>query len=246
MNREEAQFILAAYRPNTEDARDPQFREALELAGRDPVLGRWFAEQQAIDLAFSAKVRGRGVPADLRVQLLLARTTERRTVAWWRRPRWLALAASLAIGSVAAGWWLRPAPGTEEWARFRTAMAAAAGDMDGHADVWGLDQAGYRTWLKEKQGAHDFALPTRLADQNISACKIVSWEGRKVTMLCYKFGDQHVDVFVIDAAKLPGIELSATPRFHADADLATAAWRQGGKVYLLAGAMTRDALARLL
>lgn len=246
MNREEAQFILGAYRPNSADAHDPLFREALDLAQRDPVLSRWFAEQQALDLAFSAKIRGRPIPADLRSQLLLARTTARRGGVGWPRPLWLAAAACFVIGLLLASRWLRPARPVADFAAFRTAMAEVASDMSAHADVWGLDAAGYRQWLTEHQGAADFVLPATLAEKGIAACKIVGWQDRKVTMLCLKFGGQHLDVFVVDAADLPGVALGAAPRFFADAGHASAAWQRDGKIYLVAGTLPKAELQQLL
>jgi anti-sigma factor RsiW len=246
MNREEAQFILGAYRPNGADAHDPQFHEALDLARRDPELARWFAEQQALDRALSAKIRSRPVPSDLAAQLLLARTTARPRPAWWRRPAWLAAAAGLAVLLAISGLWPNRAGKPADFAAFRDAMVAAASDMSDHADVWGLDHAGYRKWLAENQGAADFALPAALADKAISACKVVGWDGRKVTMLCLKFGGRHLDVFVIDATELPGVRLDATLQFFAVADLTGAAWQRDGKIYLAAGAMPRADLQQLL
>ncbi len=246
MNREEAQFILGAYRPNSEDARDPQFREALELARRDPELARWFAQEQALDRAFSAKIRSRPVSPELKAQLLLVRTTARRRPVWWRRPAWLAVAAGLGVALASSGIWLDRGEKPADFAGFRAAMVAAASDMSDHADVWGLDHAGYRKWLAENQGTADFVLPAALADKAISACKVVGWDGRKVTMLCLKFGGRHLDVFVIDAAELPGVRLDATLRFFTAADVTAAAWQRDGKIYLAAGAMPRADLQQLL
>ncbi|MGH7956736.1 MAG: hypothetical protein ACREH8_06965, partial [Opitutaceae bacterium] len=106
MTREEAQFILQAYRPNSEDAHDPQFADALALARQDPALGRWFADEQAMDAAFAAKLRARPTPTDLKAQLLLARATILNRP-WWRQPVWLAAAASVALLLGLAGWRVR-------------------------------------------------------------------------------------------------------------------------------------------
>jgi len=252
MNREEAQFILRAYRPNSEDARDPQFQEALALVRQDPALGHWFAEEQAIDRAFASKIRSQPVPPDLKQQLLLARSTIRR-VPWWRRPTWMGLAASLGvlIAVTAVTLSLIQKEDTvhdskEALSAFRTAMTSAALDMSAHADTWGLDANGYRAWLVEHRGESDFALPPGLAAQGISACKIVSWDQHRVTMLCFKLAGAHVDLFVVDAADLPGISLDLKPTLFADGTMATAAWRRDGKVYLLAGTMPLSDLQALL
>ena len=245
MNREEAKFILGAYRSNSEDAHDPQFQEALELARRDPVLARWFADEQSLDRAFSAKIRERPVPADLAAQLLLARTTARRAFRW-RSPVWLAAAACFALLLVAAGSLLRPRAHRADFAAFRGAMAAAAADMSDHVDVMGLDPAGYKQWLTEHRGASDFVLPAALAAKGIAACKIVGWQGQRVTMLCIKFGGRHVDVFVVNASDLPGVSLGTAPEFFADVGATIAAWQRDGKIYLLAGTMPQSDLQALL
>ncbi len=248
MNREEAQFILRAYRPNSEDAHDPQFQEALALARQDPALGLWFAEEQAIDRAFAARIRSRPVPPDLKQQLLLARSTIRR-VPWWRRPTWMGLAASLVvlIGVTASLIQRENTPrDSKSLSAFRTAMTSAALDMSAHADTWGLDADGYRAWLVEHRGESDFTLPPGFAAQGISACKIVSWDQHRVTMLCFKVAGAHVDLFVVDAADLPGISLDLKPTLFADGTMATAAWKRDGKVYLLAGTMPLSDLQALL
>ncbi|MBL9194947.1 MAG: hypothetical protein JNJ82_21505 [Opitutaceae bacterium] len=245
MNREEAQFILGAYRPNGADAHDPQFQDALALAQRDPELGRWLAEQQALDRAFSAKIRSRPLPGDLKAQLLLARTTVRRG-AWWRKPVWLATAACFAVLLVAGGLLLSGRGHTAEFAAFRDAMAAASADMGDHADVWGLDTDGYRKWLAKNRGTSDFVLPASLADRGIAACKIVEWQGHRVTMLCLKSGGQHLDLFVINASELPGIALGSKPLLVADSGATTAAWQHNGNVYLLAGTIPMEELRQLL
>lgn len=245
MNREEAQFILGAYRPNGDDAHDPQFHEALELARADPVLARWFAEKQALDRVFSARIRSQPVSPELKAQLLLARTTVRRRAAW-RQPAWLAAAACFALFAVVAGMWLRPREKPTDFAAFRAAMAAAASDMRAHADVWGLDLAGYRKWLTDQGGASGFVLPASLADHGIAACKIVDWQGRKVTMLCLKSGGRHVDLFVVNASELPGVRLGAAPQLFADAGVTSAAWQRDGNIYLIAGTMPSTELRQLL
>jgi hypothetical protein len=244
MNREEAQFILEAYRPNAEDARDPQFQEALALARVDPELGRWFAAQQALDGAFANKLRSHPVPADLKAQLLLARSTMRPRV-WWRQPAWLAAAACIAFAlAVTAARW-RPGAGGTDSMSFREAMAAAATAFP-HVDVSGLDVEGYRAWLASRGAAADFVLPARLASQRIAACKIVAWRGTKVTMLCVKVGGRHLDVFVADASELPGVSLGATPEFFAQGNVSTAGWHRDGKIYLVAGALPQTELRQLL
>jgi hypothetical protein len=245
MTREEAQFILGACRPGGEDAHDPQIQEALALARRDPELARWLAEEQALDRALSAKLRSRPVPPDLAPQLLLVRATVRRAP---RRLRaaWLAAAAAVAV-LLAVGALLRtPRAVGGEFGDFRTAMMKWEPEFGGHADIWGLDTAGYRAWLASHKGDPDFVLPPGLADKRISACKVIAWRGRQVTMLCLKFGDRHVDLFVVDAASLPGHALGAAPASFALGAVQSAAWQRDGKIYLLAGEVPANELRAFL
>lgn len=245
MNREEAQFILGAYRPDTADALDPQFQEALSLARQDPVLARWLAEEQALDRAFASKLRERPVPAELKAQLLLARATIQRR-RWWHQPVWLAAAAGLALLLAVTAVLFRSPSGPADLARFRTAMAAAAADTEEHFDVWGLDAAGYKQWLAAHRGDPNFVLPPGLADKGISACKVIEWDRHPVTMLCFKVSGQHLDIFVVNAADFPGLKLDTSPVYLATGDVTTATWLREGKIYLLAGSMTAAELKNYL
>ena len=244
MKREEAQFILGAFRPDSEDLHDPQFQEALALVREDPVLARWFADEQAIDRAFAAKIRAHPTPSDLKAQLLLARTTAP-SASHWRRPLWLAVAASVALLLTVAGSLQQRRARETAFAGFRSAMADTSLDMSNHVDVMGLDADGYKHWLVEHRGDPDFVLPPALAAKGIAACKVISWEKRPATMLCIKFSGQHVDVFVFNAVDFPDFNLKSSPAFFADGRVNTAVWKNEGKVYLLAGTMSKAELQQL-
>ncbi|MEO6246422.1 MAG: hypothetical protein ABIQ12_13390, partial [Opitutaceae bacterium] len=204
MIREAAQLILQAYRPNTEDAHDPQFKEALALARQDPVLARWFAEEQALDAAFAAKLRSRGTPEDLKAQLLLARATEVRR-AGWRQPIWLAVAAAVAVLCAVIGRQSKVTAGKTDLAAFQGAMADVALEPAQHVEAFGLDAVELKQWLTAHRGHPDFVLPPKLASHGVMGCKVVEWQGHRVTLLCMKFDGGHADVFVADAADLPAV-----------------------------------------
>jgi hypothetical protein len=72
MNTREAKEILLLYRGSVDDA-DPQFREALAHAQRDPELAEWLREQRRCYDLIRAKLRAFEPPVDLRQKIIRAR-----------------------------------------------------------------------------------------------------------------------------------------------------------------------------
>jgi hypothetical protein len=245
MNRQEAQFILHAYRANGEDAHDAQFKEAIELVRNDPELARWFASEQALDAAIAERIHSISPPSRLTTQLLLAcKVIPPRPL--WRKPAWIAAAALVALLISAASLFLLRRSGETNFASFRERMIEASRDTKRHLDVTGLDGDELEQWLIENRGHPGFVLPPGLADKGIKGCKVLDWRGHRVTLLCLKFGGKHVDVFVVDEADLPGLSLKVTPVFASDQGMTTAAWRRDGKIYFLAGNIPEFGLKQLL
>jgi hypothetical protein len=245
MNRDEAQFILRAYRANGEDARDPQFKEAMGLVRNDPELARWFADEQALDAAIAERIHSIPSPSHLTTQLLLARKVIRPRP-WWGKPAWTAAAASVALLISAAALLLLRKSGETNFASFRGTMIEASLDTKRHLDVTGLDADELKQWLIEHRGHPGFSLPPGLADKGIKGCKVLDWHGHRVTLLCLKFGGKHVDVFVVAEADLPGLRLGAAPVFASERGMTTATWGRDGKIYFLAGNIPEFGLKQLL
>ena len=244
MNREEAQFILRAYRANGEDAGDPQFQEALALVGKDPEFARWFAEELALDASVANKLRSVTVPPDLKSKLLLARKTVQ-PVRWWNKASWVSAAAAIALLLAVAGVLLLGRKDAGDFAQFRRAMAQASLDMSQHVDVMGLDADQLKSWIIEHRGEPDFVLPAGLVDKRIMGCKVLAWHGHRITLLCFKFSGKHCDVFVVNETALPRLALGSNAQFSSDAGMNTAAWRRDGKIYLMAGNLSQPDLEQL-
>ena len=66
MDKERAKFVLQSFRPDGEDASEPAFAEALELAAKGRELGEWLAAERAQDAAFAAMLSNLEIPEDLR------------------------------------------------------------------------------------------------------------------------------------------------------------------------------------
>ncbi|MBI3192267.1 MAG: hypothetical protein HYZ36_06330 [Pedosphaera parvula] len=238
MDNEQARFILQAYRPNGQDAHDPQFQEALEQVQRDPELARWFAAEQALDSAISRKLKSAPVPPDLKSTILAGRKVIH-PKHWWEHPPVVALAAALAFLLVAAGYWLQTKSPKDELtlAAFQRDMAAAFGAPH---QFHGGSQSGeqIRQWLAQHGGQADFASPAALKNAKEAACDVLDWRGRKVTLICYvaklNGAMKEMHLVVIDQADLPGVPRVEKPQFAKVGDHATAAWTQGDKIYVLA------------
>ena len=72
MNTYEAREILLLYRGSVDDA-DPQFREALAYAQRDPELAQWLREQTRCYDAIRSKLRAVEPPIDLPQRIIRTR-----------------------------------------------------------------------------------------------------------------------------------------------------------------------------
>lgn len=248
MNRDEAKSILHAYRSDRIDGRDPQFRSALALASEDPELAQWLENEKSIDFAFSRKIRaGIQVPQDLKQRLLELRTrpqSRQRSGSW---STWLAVAAALTILVGAGTTWRSHFNRSREARAFRSAMALAARDRSpNHVDIVGLDGEPLRQWLTEHRGDPNFTIPSGLADRRILACKLIPWHGAVVTMLCFQVDSAHLDLFVIDAAHVPGVAPGTAAQFGTAGGLSTATWSRDGKVYLLIGGNSIAQLQQLV
>lgn len=235
MNRQEAQFMLQAYRPGGEDASAPCFQEALELVQRDPELARWLANEQALDARISAKLQASlRAPAHLKSQLLAQPKMLR--PASWRRPSGLgrfALAACLLGLLILSAFWFRSGRGGD-FASYREAMATLLDRRLERLDFVSRDVAAVRGWLAER-GAHgDLVLPAGLDGRPSLGCRLLEWRGRQVSLICFELEDRKVaHLLVMDASAFQNAPAASPVLAQADG-VATVSWSHGGKTYVLA------------
>ncbi len=234
MNNEAARLILQAYRPGGQDADDPQFREALEQAQRDPELARWFAKEQELDSRISAKLKASVTPpAHLKSQLLAQRKIVR-PVAWWRQPAWqLAAAACLAMLVTLGVLWFKPA-GQTQFAAYRSEMADFTAHKLDRLDLMSRDVPEVRRWLAQKESHGDLVIPTGLDGRPSLGCRLLDWKGHKVSLVCFDMENKQVaHLLVVDSAAFKDAP-TESPVFNQVGDVATASWSRGGKTYVVA------------
>ena len=246
MNHQEARAILILFRPGTEDDRDPQFSEALDLARRDRELGRWFEEHCAFHEAVRAKFRQIPVPEGLKEQILSERYSQTRALAR-RKVVGLAMAATLVLLGALAGFWLAPA-GKPSFALFESRMARRVLRQYPQMDLRTNDLRQIERYLAAK-GHGGYVLPDGLAKLQGTGCAVLPFHGREVSMICLNSGktstpkDPDLFLFVIERTALAGAPSSSTPRFtRITHDMTAAGWSAGGKAYVLAGFGDEDFL----
>lgn len=275
MNNDEAKFILRAYRPGGPDAADPQFEAALAQARRDPELGRWLAEETALDRTLSAKLQTVPVPTDLKATILAGRKVLPLPVTpWWRlrlHPAATAAALALTFGLIGYLAMHEPPEPRADFAGFSQDLtdylAKGYGVLPRHAHL-ATTQVNYfgaqsyrmnyrspslddvRRWLKDNGGHPDFAVPAPLQKPLNLGCAVMDWRGHRVTLLAFQTGralpHDKVHLAIIQTADLPDAPARNLTRFAEGDDWTTAAWTDGPLTYLLMAPGDRSSVAKYL
>lgn len=260
MTTAEARALLSIYRPGIDDAADPRFAEALALAQRDPELAAWLAQEQATDAALREKLGSMPVPPDLKAKLLaLDRVVTPEPNRW--RQFWLpalAGAAAAAVITLLAVWaCLRPAttpstsprvvqetpaptplpPGVqpETLDHYREEMVSFV-QVAPSLEYESRDVDKLRDYLRREQSPADMVVPTGLANLPSKGCRTLSFRGKPVALICFaRKNGQLVHLLAVDqsvVAPFPGTR--ENPVVRAEGAWITAAWMEGGLVYMIA------------
>jgi hypothetical protein len=197
-------------------------------------LARWFANEQALDSRISARFnRSITPPAHLKSQLLAQRKIVR-PVVWWKKPAWqLATAACLALVVTIAAIWLRPAR-SDGFAQYRNDMAEFAGHKLDRLDLMSRDLAEVRRWLAQKESHGDLVLPPGLDGRPSLGCRLLDWNGHKVSLVCFELDNKQVaHLLVVDSATFKDAP-TESPIFNQMGEVATVSWSRSGKTYVVA------------
>lgn len=235
MNIQEARQILLLYRPGTADAEDPQMHAAIELAGRDPELGRWFEEHCAFQEGMRAKFRQIEVPAQLRATLLSSNNGNKIVPmpVWYRQPAWLAAAAAIVLFiGLTGAWFALKTP--DQFSQFRDRMVSTA-LREYRMDVVTNDMTQLRQFMAAGGAPADYAVTKGLAKLELTGGGLIHWQSHPVAMVCFNRGDnQMLFLFVMDRAAIKRMP-SEAPQVTTVHDLVTVSWSRGDKTYVLAG-----------
>ena len=230
MNEQEARLILQAYRPGAQDQNDPYFAEALQESARNPELARWFVEEQAFDRALALHLDAVPAPFGLKTRILAQAAASASS----RASRWLiglaGVAALLFLFTQIVSLWRGPAPASADYAREMVGFVQHAPTLDMVSNNLGA----IKTWLVQKEKT-PMAIPPALAALQPVGCRVLSFHGHQVTLICFhREGDQVAHLFVVDRAALPALKPGDAPVFQSEGEWTTASWAKGDHVYLIA------------
>jgi hypothetical protein len=244
MTNDEAKFILNAYRANGRDAADPAFAAALDQAKKDPAVAAWLAREQAHGVAIAAKLREITPPPALRDAILAgARASENSgsSRARWSAPRWLAVAAAVAVlagGSI----WLRFKPAS---APGESLVAFAVEDVLHGQHVGARGAAAHG--LEQIASSADFrltaGLPVDFAALGATGCRALQVGGVSVFELCFARDGVEFHLYVAPAA---AADRESAPLIARQDRLHSASWTNAGHRFVLVTAAGADAMRRLL
>ncbi len=206
MDDAELQLRLSACRPNGQDNDDPLLREAMETLPQRPALMEWFAEEQAFDRAMCKCLAGAPVPEDLRTQILAAGKISPVMPRWQRLP-WLAAAAAIALLGAAFAAFYQPASANPTLAQFETEIVDMFDGMKSKG--FGLDHvtgeiANVNAWLGTQGAPKPYVVKPCTKEARPFGCRVVTWRGQKVAMVCYGRGEQEAHLFIVQKDSLKG------------------------------------------
>ena len=233
MDEQQARLILQAYRPGDQDKDDPHFDEALQEAARNPALARWFAEEQAFDRALATHLDSVPAPFGLKTRIL----AQAAAPATAGGSRWIiglaGVAALLFLLAQVADFWRNAAPAAAALQDYAREMVSFV-QLPPPLEMESQDLGAIKNWLGQKDTL-PLNVPPHLAALQPVGCRVLSFRGRYVTLICFKRdGNQLAHLFVVDRAAFPKLKAGAAPVFAGKGEWTTASWAEKDRVYMIA------------
>jgi len=251
MNRDEAKTILLLYRPGTADAGDPEIAAALALAKQDPELTRWLVEHCRRQEAVRAGFRKITAPAGLKEQIISEQAAHEKML-FWRQRAVLAVAAVVVALVVLTPLWFQHRGQDDTYANYRNRMASVA--LRGYSmELATNNPASVRAYLAQNDAPSDYVLPAPLEKAALTGCAIESWQGAKVSMICFRTGkplppgeQSDLWLFVIDRSRVKDAPPAGSRQMVQISRLRMVTWTEGDKLYVLGMAEDEQTLRQFL
>jgi len=162
----------------------------------------------------------------------------------WNLPL-VAMAMLLLLFALRPLW--SPSSSKHMLADFRSDMVSLIGSEPG-LDFKASNLSDINDWLRASGSKADFRVPQNVASHSTVGCRVLSFEGHAVTLVCFR-RDQGglIHLFVVEGSAIPGLP----DRQHAEVAAeqrgwTTAAWADTNHDYLLAVQADQAAIANLL
>jgi hypothetical protein len=239
VTRDEAKRILLLYR-SRRDLEDVEIKAAVEQAQGDPELQHWFDQHCAAQRRVRDQFAKVPVPSDLKGAILAGRKIVRPV--FWRRPAWLAAAASIVVLIGIAALWSRPNP-FQRFDLYRSRMVSTVW-REYRMDIVTNSLPAIRSYLAQRGAPTDYVVPPKLEQLSVTGGGRLKFGNEPVAMVCFDRGDQQMlFLFVVSRDAIKG-EPGAIPEIHTTSRLQTASWSDRTNVYVLAGPPDADFVAK--
>jgi hypothetical protein len=186
MTREEAKECLSGFRAHGVDAEDPAFREALELAQKDPELSAWFTRQREFDTILAEKFSSIQPPEGLEKSILksLGRPTP---IVQPARLLWFALAATVMAAALVLTYQsglFRAS--SDRFREFRSdALAIVSAKPTPELDMLTASLATADAFLDAREAARLRVVPEKLRSMPTAGCKVFVWRNHRSSLTCF-------------------------------------------------------------
>jgi hypothetical protein len=231
MTKEEAKKILAAYRPGDQDRLESDFAEALQEAKRDAELARWFAEEREFDRAVAAHLESVPVPFGLKTRIMTNMAPRSS-----RKSRWVAAVATAAAALFLLGWLISVSRGSGQRSGsvsdYEQEMMSFV-KLPPPLEFESLEIGPIRQWIAERK-APLAEIPPGIAAVETMGCRILSFRGHPVTLICFCHGQTVAHLLMVDRAALPALKPQEPPVLTSQGDWTVATWADQRHVYMVA------------
>jgi hypothetical protein len=233
MDEPEARLILQSFRPGTEDEQDPHFAEALREVERTPELARWLEKEQAFDRVVAAKLSTLPAPFGLKTRLLAQAGPPPRRFSWSLATALAAVAALLFLVAQIVSLFRPNAPSSGTLGNYAREMVSFV-RIPPSLDLESHDLGVIEGWLQPRHRS-SVKVPPTLAELRALGCRILSFRGHNVVLVCFQRQDSRMaHLFIVDRSALPDLQPGREPVFTRSGEWMTATWAEGDQVYMIA------------
>ena len=187
MNSQQAKEILLLYRSGIPESDDADLAAALDLAKRDPELQCWLEQHLAVQQALRLKFRQIAVPEGLKEQILSERKAYV-SAPVRKKAALVVLSVVAALVLIGIGLSLFRPGEDKSFTNFHSRMLRIASRQYPKMDLETSEHSQIRSYLSHHQAQGNYNLPSALQQAVPTGCAILHWQGKPVSMVCFKSG----------------------------------------------------------